>query len=64
MKEAEALNFIEEVGSASNKEVAHAIGLSPSGSLKLLRRLAEKGLIESCGGGKSTSYVIASPFDD
>ena len=62
-KEAEALNFIEESGSASNKEVAHAIGLSTSGSLKLLRRLAEKGLIESRGGGRSTSYVIVSLSD-
>lgn len=57
--ELKALDYIASKGVVTNKQVAEAIGLSVSGSLKLLRRLATKGLVLRHGESKATGYSLA-----
>jgi hypothetical protein len=60
-----ALRAIAAAPRLSNREVAHAAGLVDEGQAsKLLRRLAERGLIENVGsgqaGGRSNAWVLTS----
>ena len=48
----------ETNGSFASPEVAARAGMTPSGVRKALRRLAEAGVVEKVGTGKSTRYVL------
>ena len=48
----------ETNGSIASLEVAARAGMTPSGARKALRRLAQAGVVEKVGAGKSTRYVL------
>jgi len=48
----------ETNGSIASPEVAARAGMTPSGARKALRRLAQAGVVEKVGTGKSTRYVL------
>ncbi len=50
----------ESKGSVSSPEVAARAGMTPSGARKALRRLAQAGVVEKVGTGKTTRYVLRS----
>lgn len=53
------LAWVEQHGSSSSAEVAKALRLSSSTALRILRKLAEEGLLARRGGGRSTRYECA-----
>jgi len=48
----------ETNGSIASPEVAARAGMTPSAARKALRRLAQAGVVEKVGTGKSTRYVL------
>ena len=53
------LEFVEQNGAVSSAEVARGLKLSASSALRILRSLAEEGLLARRGGGRSTRYARA-----
>lgn len=56
--ERKAYEFIAAKGAASPAEISKALGLSPRGTLKLLQRLIEQGILNSRGSTSSREYYL------
>jgi DNA-binding winged helix-turn-helix (wHTH) protein len=54
------LALVEKQGSVSSAEVASELGISASSALRVLRALANEGLLVRTGGGRSTRYQPAT----
>ncbi|MDD7618677.1 MAG: putative DNA binding domain-containing protein [Bacillales bacterium] len=52
------LKRLEETKAITRKEVQEISGFSQAQAGRLLRAMAEKGLVVSCGGGRSTRYEM------
>lgn len=57
---ARVLEFIRAEGQTGSGEIAAALALSASTTLRLLRRLSEEGLLVRDGSGRSTRYRCAT----
>ncbi|HKO92917.1 MAG TPA: helix-turn-helix domain-containing protein, partial [Polyangiaceae bacterium] len=61
---ARVLELIRSLGEAGTSEVASTLGLSASTVLRLLRGLAEAGLLVRAGSGRATRYRCSSRLND
>ncbi len=50
---------VETYGSITSSKAMELSGLSERGSQQLLKRLAERGIIEKVGAGRNTRYVLS-----
>lgn len=55
--------LIGREGPMSSAEVGRALRMSPSTALRLLRKLADDGVLVRVGGGRSTRYTLAPRSD-
>ena len=53
------LKLIAENGSASSSDVMELAGVTKRGAQKILRRLVDRGIIESTGAARSTRYKLS-----
>ena len=56
--EALAVEFLRQHPGVARRKVQEAVGLSQAGTVNLLRRLIERGLVAADGNGPSTRYRV------
>ena len=61
-KELSACKFIAENGPARTATIAKAIGMSPRGTLKLLRRLTDQGILKVTGATSNRTYALRKTY--
>ena len=52
------IDFLEEKGQITNKDVQELLGVKESRALKILRGLVELNVLERCGKSRNVYYVL------
>ena len=52
------LNILEEKKHIQNRDIQNVLNISPQASYKIIKKLKNKGLIESRGKGRNTEYIL------
>ena len=58
-KDLSAYLYIAERGECRTAEIAEAIGLTPRGTLKVLKRLVERGVVAASGATSNRVYTLS-----
>lgn len=58
--QAQVMEWIKETGAVTRADVERICGLSASSAYRLLRRMANQGLLIQQGRGKNTQYIVSN----